>query len=117
MLAHLPREVPLGCSFADFQLHSGRTSELRRRTSDISVETIERRPRDHASHSAGDPIWWPGAAGMFKADYFVIARAAGDLALIQPTCSRTTLGCIGALGPDVGWAERLLVAALREHVK
>ena len=114
MLAHLPREVPLGHSFADFQLHSGRTLELQR-TSDISIGTIERRRRDHAAHSAGDPVWWLDAAGMFKGDYFVIARAAGDLVLIQPTCSRATLDCIGALGPDVifdlAYRNTVLVAA------
>ena len=54
MLAHLPREVPRGQSFADFQLHSGHTRELQR-TSDISFETTERRRRDHAAHSAGGP--------------------------------------------------------------
>ena len=70
MLAHLPREVSLGRSFADFQLHSGRTLELQR-TSDISIGTIEQRRRDHAAHSAGDPVWWLDAAGMFKGDYFM----------------------------------------------
>ena len=93
MLAHLPREVSLGRSFADFQLHSGRTLELQR-TSDISVETIERRRRDHAAHSAGDPIWWLDAAGMFNGDYFVIARAAGDLVLIKRR-SRVSMCAIG----------------------
>ena len=39
MLAHLPREVPLGRSFADFQLQNGRALELQR-TSNISVGTI-----------------------------------------------------------------------------
>ena len=116
MLAHLPREVPLGRSFTDFQLRSGRTLELQR-TSDISIETTERRRRDHAAHSAGDPIWWLDAAGMFKGDYFVIARAAGDLVLIlvQPTCNRATLDCIGALDPDVifdlAYRNTVLVAA------
>ena len=38
---------------------------------------------------------------MFNGDYFVITRAAGDLVLVQPTCSHATLGCISALGPDV----------------
>ena len=114
MFAHLPREVPLDRSFADFQLHNGLALELQR-TSDISVETIERRRRDHAAHSTGDPIWWLDAAGMFKGDYFVIVRAVGDLVLIQPTCSRTTLNCIGALGPgvifDLAYRNSVLVAA------
>ena len=52
---------------------------------------------------------------MFKGDDFAIARAAGDLVLIQPTCSRATLGCIGALGPDVifdlAYRNLVLVAA------
>ena len=75
------REASLHCgsrSFANFQLHNGRTLELQR-TSHISVATIERRRRDHAAHSAGDPIWWLDAAGMLNGDCCFIARAAGSL--------------------------------------
>ena len=52
---------------------------------------------------------------MFKGDYFAIARAAGDLVLIQPMCNRATLDCISALGPDVifdlAYRNTVLVAA------
>ena len=103
LFGYAPLEQRLGSSYADVVLPSGRSLELQH--VDIDPATIMRRRRDHATHGAGDPIWWLDAPSMLMSSagkgFDILAYHRPNLLLVRLTSSKAARRCVAALGPDV----------------